>query len=101
DDWKGQHKLARAGEVERVRTTLEGREALVEKFVSLQAEISVIAARGLDGAVAESPPFENRHSNHILDVTTAPAAVPAAMARRARERARAIREAMGYGGGLA
>jgi len=99
-DGKGQHKITRATELERVWTALKGSEVLVEKFVLLQAEISVIAARGLDGAVAEYPPFENRHSHHILDVTTAPAAVPAAMAARAREIARAILEALDYVGVL-
>jgi 5-(carboxyamino)imidazole ribonucleotide synthase len=95
-DGKGQHKITRPNEVERVWNALEGREVLVERFVSLQAEISVIAARGLDGMVAEYPPFENRHSNHILDVTTAPALIPAAIAARAREIARAILEALDY-----
>ena len=95
-DGKGQHKITRPNEVERVWNALEGREVLVERFVSLQAEISVIAARGLDGMVAEYPPFENRHSNHILDVTTAPALIPAAIAARARQIARAILEALDY-----
>jgi len=95
-DGKGQHKITRPNEVEPVWNALEGREVLVERFVSLQAEISVIAARGLDGMVAEYPPFENRHSNHILDVTTAPALIPAAIAARAREIARAILEALDY-----
>jgi len=99
-DGKGQHKITRAEEAERVWTALEGSEVLVEKFVSLQAEISVIAARGLDGMVVEYPPFENRHSNHILDVTTAPALIPTAVATRAREIARAILEAMDYIGVL-
>jgi 5-(carboxyamino)imidazole ribonucleotide synthase len=99
-DGKGQHKITRASEIERVWNALEGREVLVEKFVSLQAEISVIAARGLDGIIVEYPPFENRHSNHILDVTTAPALIPAPVATRAREIARAIVEAMGYVGVL-
>ena len=99
-DGKGQHKITRPNEVERVWNALEGREVLVERFVSLQAEISVIAARGLDGMVAEYPPFENRHSNHILDVTTAPALIPAAIAARAREIARAILEALDYVGVL-
>jgi len=99
-DGKGQHKITRLAEAEHVWNELEGREALVEKFVSLQAEISVIAARGLDGAIAEYPPFENRHSNHILDVTTAPALIPAPLAARAREIARAILEALDYVGVL-
>jgi 5-(carboxyamino)imidazole ribonucleotide synthase len=97
-DGKGQHKITRPGEAERVWTALKGGEVLVEKFVSLQAEISVIAARGLDGMVVEYPPFENRHSNHILDVTTAPALIPAPVAVRAREIARAILAAMDYVG---
>ena len=95
-DGKGQHKITRPNEIERVWNALEGREVLVEKFVALQAEISVIAARGLDGTVAGYPPFENRHSNHILDVTTAPALIPAAIAARAREIACAILEALDY-----
>jgi 5-(carboxyamino)imidazole ribonucleotide synthase len=99
-DGKGQHKITHESEVERVWTELRGQEVLVEKFVSLQAEISVIAARGLDGAVAEYPPFENRHSNHILDVTTAPALIPAALASRAREISRAILRALEYVGVL-
>ncbi len=97
-DGKGQHKVVRPGEAERVWNALGKNEVLIEKFVSLQAEISVIAARGLDGLVAEYPPFENRHSNHILDLTTAPALVPAPIAARAREIARAILEAMDYVG---
>jgi 5-(carboxyamino)imidazole ribonucleotide synthase len=97
-DGKGQHKVLRPGEADRVWSALGGQEVLVEKFVRLQAEISVIAARGLDGTVAEYPPFENRHRNHILDLTTAPALVPTPVASRAREIARAILEAMDYVG---
>jgi 5-(carboxyamino)imidazole ribonucleotide synthase len=99
-DGKGQHKIMRPAEAERVWSSLGGREVLIEKFASLQAEISVIAARGLDGAVAQYPPFENRHSNHILDLTTAPALVAAPIASRAREISRAILEAMDYVGVL-
>jgi len=56
-----------------------------ERFVNLHSELSVIAARGLNGEMAEYAPFENRHRNHILDMTTAPAAVPEPTARRAIE----------------
>jgi 5-(carboxyamino)imidazole ribonucleotide synthase len=97
-DGKGQQKIVRASEAERAWHTIKADEVLVEKFVSLQAEISVIAARGLDGVVAEYPPFENRHRHHILDVTTAPAAIPAETAARARATARQILEALDYVG---
>src|SRR5205085_9009010 len=75
-DGKGQHKLTATADIERTWTAIGHQEAVIEKFVSLQAEISVIAARAVDGTVATYPVFENRHRQHILDVTTAPAAIP-------------------------
>jgi 5-(carboxyamino)imidazole ribonucleotide synthase len=99
-DGKGQHKVGSLAELDRVWSAVGGREVVVEKFINLQAEISVIAARGLDGSVEEYVPFENRHSRHILDVTTAPAHVLPQIATRAREIARAILEQLHYVGVL-
>jgi 5-(carboxyamino)imidazole ribonucleotide synthase len=99
-DGKGQHLVSSQADVERIWTAIGHQEAVVEQFVSLQAEISVIAARGLDGAVREYPPFENRHANHILDLTTAPAAIPPAVAARASEVTRTILEELHYVGVL-
>jgi 5-(carboxyamino)imidazole ribonucleotide synthase len=99
-DGKGQHKVTTPADVEHIWTAIGHQEAVVEKFISLQAEISVIAARGLDGAVVEYPAFENRHRNHILDLTTAPAAIPAAIAHDAREITRAILTELQYVGVL-
>ena len=99
-DGKGQHKVTTQADVEHIWTAIGHQEAVVEKFIDLQAEISVVAARGLDGQIVEYPPFENRHANHILDLTTAPAAVPAATAARAQEMARAILEELQYVGVL-
>jgi 5-(carboxyamino)imidazole ribonucleotide synthase len=99
-DGKGQHKVTTPADVEHIWTAIGHQEAVVEKFISLQAEISVIAARGLDGAVVEYPAFENRHRNHILDLTTAPAMIPAAVAGDAREITRAILAELQYVGVL-
>ena len=99
-DGKGQHKVTTPADIDHIWTALGHQEAVVEKFVSLQAEISVVAARGLDGAIVEYPPFENRHRNHILDVTTAPAIVPPAIAKDAREITRAILTQLQYVGVL-
>jgi 5-(carboxyamino)imidazole ribonucleotide synthase len=99
-DGKGQHKVATPADVEHIWSAIGHQEALVEKFIDLQAEISVVAVRGMDGQVVEYPPFENRHRNHILDLTTAPAAIPAAIAGRASEIARAILEELQYVGVL-
>ena len=99
-DGKGQHKVTTPADVEHIWTAIGHQEAVVEKFISLQAEISVIAARGLDGEVVEYPAFENRHRNHILDLTTAPALIPAAIASDAREIMRAILTELQYVGVL-
>ncbi len=99
-DGKGQHRVTTPADVEHVWTALGHQEAVVEKFIDLQAEISIVAARGLDGAMTEYPVFENRHRNHLLDVTTAPAAIPAAVAARAREITRAILTQLQYVGVL-
>jgi len=99
-DGKGQHKITAPADVERVWTAIGHQEAVVEKFISLQAEISIVAARGLDGEIVEYVPFENRHSNHILDLTTAPALIPAPIARQAAEITRTILEELQYVGVL-
>ncbi len=99
-DGKGQHKVTSAADVEHVWAAIGHQEAVVEKFISLQAEISVVAARGLDGEVKAYVPFENRHRHHILDVTTAPAAIPPAMAKQAGEITRTILEELQYVGVL-
>jgi 5-(carboxyamino)imidazole ribonucleotide synthase len=99
-DGKGQHKVATPADVEHIWTALGHQAAIVEKFINLQAEISIVAARGVDGEVATFPPFENRHRNHILDLTTVPAAIPAPVGRRAADIARTILEELQYVGVL-
>jgi 5-(carboxyamino)imidazole ribonucleotide synthase len=42
-------------------------------------EISVVAARGVDGGFASYGAIENIHRNHILDISIAPARVPMAV----------------------
>jgi 5-(carboxyamino)imidazole ribonucleotide synthase len=99
-DGKGQHKVTTPADVAHIWDAIGHQEAVVEKFISLQAEISIIAARGLDGSIVEYPPFENRHRNHILDLTTAPALVPQPIAARAVEITRAILNELQYVGVL-
>ena len=99
-DGKGQHKVATPADVEHIWTAIGHQEAVVEKFINLQAEISIVAARGLDGEVASFPPFENRHRHHILDLTTAPAAIAPAVAKQAADITRTVLEALQYVGVL-
>ena len=99
-DGKGQHKVTTPADVEHIWTAIGHQEAVVEKFISLQAETSIVAARGADGDIAAYPPFENRHRNHILDLTTVPAAITPAVAKQAAEIARTILEELQYVGVL-
>ena len=57
-------------------------EAIIERLVDFTHEISVVAARGLDGQFAHYGRYENVHHNHILDLTVAPRAFPAALPAR-------------------
>ena len=99
-DGKGQHKVTTPADIEHIWTAIGHQEAVVEKFISLQAEISVVAARGVTGEVVEYQAFENRHRNHILDVTTVPAKIPPAIAAQAAEIVRDILHELQYVGVL-
>lgn len=57
--------------------------AILEGFVEFQCEISVIAARGVDGEIECFEPVENVHKNHILHTTTVPAKVASGTSKTA------------------
>jgi len=99
-DGKGQHKVTTPADIEHVWTAIGHQEAVVEKWVTLQAEVSVVGARGVSGEIVLYPLFENRHRDHILDVTTAPAAVSPPVALRAAEITREILDELHYVGVL-
>jgi 5-(carboxyamino)imidazole ribonucleotide synthase len=72
-DGKGQKKINSLSEAASAWAALGTTEAVLEGFVNFRLEVSVVAARGLDGSFASFGLLENAHSNHILDVTVAPA----------------------------
>jgi 5-(carboxyamino)imidazole ribonucleotide synthase len=74
---------------------------ILESFVDFRCEISVIVARGADGTLAAYPPVENRHVNHILHTTVAPARLAPATAAEATRIARQIAERLDLVGVLA
>jgi 5-(carboxyamino)imidazole ribonucleotide synthase len=87
-DGKGQQKIGMAADAD--FTPYLGGKAVLEGWVNFQCEISVIAARGADGAVCTFPPAENVHSYHILDYSIIPGRVPDRIQRAASEMARSI-----------
>jgi 5-(carboxyamino)imidazole ribonucleotide synthase len=70
------------------------RTAVLEAWVAFEREVSVVAARGLDGAFAHYGLIANEHRNHILDVSVAPADVATTIADKAIELARRLMEAL-------
>ena len=71
---------------------------ILEALVPFEREISVIAARGMDGSLAAYDPAENVHRNGILHTSTAPAAISAETVAAAQKSAFAILEALDYAG---
>jgi 5-(carboxyamino)imidazole ribonucleotide synthase len=102
-DGKGQIRIARAEEAAAAWAALGTGEAVLEAFVDFAAEVSVVAARGLDGSFAHFGLIENQHRRHILDVSVAPAPLAAAapgLAREAVELARGVLDALAVVGVL-
>jgi 5-(carboxyamino)imidazole ribonucleotide synthase len=99
-DGKGQTKLLSEDDVAAVVAAGISQEMVLEAFVNFERELSVVAARGVDGAFAHWGAIENTHRNHILDVSVAPAAVPPDVAREAVEIARGVLEELSVVGVL-
>ncbi len=93
-DGKGQSRVESPQALERAWREVGAGEAILEKLVDFRCELSVVAARGLDGDFRHYGVIENSHENHILDVSVAPANLPAATVREATEIARAVLEGL-------
>jgi 5-(carboxyamino)imidazole ribonucleotide synthase len=91
-DGKGQTRIGSADETDAAFEALRGQEGVVEAFVDFEREVSVVAARGLEGEFAHYGVVENTHSRHILDLSVAPARVSEDVAREAVRVARAVLE---------
>jgi 5-(carboxyamino)imidazole ribonucleotide synthase len=77
-DGKGQARIATPAEGAEAWAALGRAPAILEGLVDFETEISVIAARGLEGAVVCFDPGENLHEDGILRRTTVPARLSAA-----------------------
>jgi 5-(carboxyamino)imidazole ribonucleotide synthase len=100
-DGKGQTRVASGDDPEALFAALGGAPCIFEGFVPFRREISVVAARGVDGAFRAYDICENVHENQILATTTAPAAITAETARAAVKVAQRIADATDYVGVLA
>ena len=96
-DGKGQTRISAPEDADDAWNALGG-EAVLEAWAGFEAELSVVAARGLDGSFAHYGAVRNTHSRHILDLTVAPAGVPPEVEEEAVEIAAGVFEELGIVG---
>jgi 5-(carboxyamino)imidazole ribonucleotide synthase len=100
-DGKGQRKVTDEASLAEAVAAYAGARAVVERYVTFSCELSVIVARTEGGEVRTFPVSENRHTNHILDITVVPARIPEETKARAEALGVAIAERLGLVGLLA
>jgi len=100
-DGKGQVRIGPDGDAEALIAPLRGEPAVAEEVVGFAREISVILARGMDGAIAIYPIAENVHRRHILHTTRAPAPMTELSRSQAESIAVTVAEALGHVGVIA
>jgi 5-(carboxyamino)imidazole ribonucleotide synthase len=91
-DGKGQFRIRNASDFEEAWRAVGEREAVLEAFIDFDREISVVAARTIEGEFVHYGAIENHHRNGILDISIAPARVADKIARQAIEMARVVLE---------
>jgi 5-(carboxyamino)imidazole ribonucleotide synthase len=101
-DGKGQAVIRDPLRAEDAWRSIGGMPAIVEGFVGFDRELSIVAARGRDGAFASYPLVENVHREGILRLTRAPApGVTRELEATAEAHARSVMDELGYVGVLA
>ena len=100
-DGKGQARVGTLGEARAAFREFGGQACVLEGFVKLERELSVVLARSDAGECALFPVAENHHENGILDISIVPARVPDTLAQQACTMARAVADRLGYVGVMA
>ena len=72
-DGKGQARIMSPDDAAQALADMAGAPTILEGFVNFSHEVSIIGARGADGAVSCFDPGENVHIDGILRTTTVPA----------------------------
>ena len=91
-DGKGQFRIKSGNQIEEAWNAIGRQEAVLEAFIDFEREISVVAARGIDGQFVHYGAIENQHSRHILDISIAPARVDSRIGCEAVKLARVVLE---------
>lgn len=100
-DGKGQARLGDVREAPAAWAQVAAVPSVLERWVSFDRELSVIAVRGKNGATVVYPAVENVHRDGVLRVSLAPAPrVDPAVQRLAEEYAVRVLDALDYVGVL-
>jgi 5-(carboxyamino)imidazole ribonucleotide synthase len=100
-DGKGQAVIRQRHEIESAWESIGRSPAMLEEFVSFDAEISVLLARNPSGEVRFYPVAYNVHRHHVLHATLAPAPVDRSVEQDAQRIASSIVAALDHTGMLA
>jgi 5-(carboxyamino)imidazole ribonucleotide synthase len=93
-DGKGQVRVTRPDEAPAGWAAIGSQPAVLEQVVDFACEVSVVVARGADGAMVDYGAIENSHRRHILDVSVWPARIASDTTRKAVALARTACEAL-------
>ncbi len=71
-DGKGQFRMDTPAGFDLAWQAMNGQEAVAERRVDFECELSVVSARAADGTIVHYAPSRNVHADGILDVSVAP-----------------------------
>ncbi len=97
-DGRGQAVIRDADAARAAFDRLRPHPLVAERLVAFACELSVMVARGLEGMIRTYDTVQNRHRDHILDVTLAPAPITVELAAEAQAIARRIAAHLGLQG---
>ncbi len=100
-DGRGQAPVNSLEELSRGFAEFGNQPCILERRVKLDTEVSVVLARGEDGATVTFPVAENHHVAGILESSVVPARIDTVLSDKAREMAASLAQAMGYVGTMA
>ncbi|MFN8583272.1 MAG: 5-(carboxyamino)imidazole ribonucleotide synthase [Gemmatimonadaceae bacterium] len=93
-DGRGQVRVASVDESERGWRTLGSGPVVIEQFLELELELSVMVARRADGTAAVFPQAVNHHVAGVLDWSICPGPVTPSVAQQAAAIGRGIADAL-------
>jgi 5-(carboxyamino)imidazole ribonucleotide synthase len=100
-DGRGQARVGHQDDAAPAWESLGASPVLVEQFLDLELELSVLVARGPEGSMIAYPPAVNHHEAGVLDWSVWPGALPPDVVKSAIEVAEGIAERMGIVGLIA